>query len=79
MAVRVDASSGPYLKTLGSSTLIGTPPPGSVPLRAKDLALLVYLCVNGPGKHTRSALATLLWGDRDEIRARHAAGNQYVR
>ena len=68
----MDARSGPYLKTLGSLTLSGTPPPGGVPLRAKDLALLVYLCVNGSGKHTRSALAALLWGDRDEARARHS-------
>jgi len=68
----VDTKSGPYLKTLGSSALIGAPPPGSVPLRAKDLALLVYLCVQGPAKPTRSALATLLWGDRDEVRARHS-------
>jgi len=72
VSVRLDAGSGAYLKTLGSVTLIGTPPTGSVPLRTKDLALLVYLCVNGPRKHSRSALATLLWGDRDEVRARHS-------
>lgn len=72
MAVKGDGGSGAYLKTLGSSTLIGPPPPGSVPLRAKDLALLVYLCVTGSGRHTRGALASLLWGDRDEVRARHS-------
>ena len=72
MTVRSDAMSGPYLRTLGPSALMGAPPPGSVPLRTKDFALLVYLCVNGLGKHTRGALATLLWGDRDEVHARHS-------
>ena len=72
VAVRGAGDSGAYLKTLGSSTLIGLPPPGSVPLRAKDMALLVYLCVTGPARHTRGALAALLWGDRDEVRARHS-------
>lgn len=68
----MNGTSALFLKTLGSSALVGTLPSGSVPLRAKDLALLVYLCVTGPGKYTRSALATLLWGDRDEARARHS-------
>jgi DNA-binding SARP family transcriptional activator len=41
-------------------------------MRAKDLALLVYLCVHGPIGHARGRLAALLWGDSRESAARHS-------
>jgi TolB-like protein/predicted Zn-dependent protease len=37
----------------------------------KARALLAYLAVEGARSHTREALATLLWGDTGEERARH--------
>lgn len=60
-----------YLRTLGHPALEdddGVP----VRLRAKDLALLVYLCVHGPIGHSRGRLAGLLWGDSRESAARHS-------
>lgn len=41
-------------------------------LRRKDLALLIFLCLEGPGVHSRPRLASLLWGDSPEERARHS-------
>jgi DNA-binding SARP family transcriptional activator len=41
-------------------------------LRRKDLALLVYLCVEGLPVHARGRLAALLWGESTEERARHS-------
>jgi DNA-binding SARP family transcriptional activator len=41
-------------------------------LRKKDVALLVYLCVEGTAVHPRGRLAALLWGDSSERRARHS-------
>jgi DNA-binding SARP family transcriptional activator len=41
-------------------------------LRKKDVALLVYLCVEGTTVHPRGRLAALLWGDSSERRARHS-------
>ncbi|HEX2080088.1 MAG TPA: BTAD domain-containing putative transcriptional regulator [Longimicrobium sp.] len=60
-----------YLKTLGHPALYhadGTPVEG---LRKKDLALLVYLCVEGSPVHARERLASLLWEGRKE-RVRHS-------
>jgi DNA-binding SARP family transcriptional activator len=41
-------------------------------LRRKDLALLAYLCVEGPRPHSRARLAALLWGESPERKARHS-------
>jgi DNA-binding SARP family transcriptional activator len=63
---------GPFLRTLGHPVLIG-PSPGPVAgLRRKDLALLAYLCVEGPRPHSRARLAALLWGESPEKKARHS-------
>ena len=43
-----------------------------VPLRQKDLALLVYLRMEPHREHARSSLATLLWSECDERKARHS-------
>jgi DNA-binding SARP family transcriptional activator len=58
------------LVTLGTPALLacGTP----VPLRKKDLALLVYLRLEGRHGHSRGALAGLLWGNSREENARHS-------
>lgn len=67
------------LKTLGHPDLQG--PDGSLvrrrfrrddEIRRKDLALLVYLCVEGVPVHSRGKLAGLLWGESPEERARHS-------
>src|SRR3954452_13150559 len=66
------AESGPLLRTLGHPVLTGpagAPVPG---LRRKDLALLAYLCVEGPRPHSRARLAALLWGESPEKNARHS-------
>ncbi|HEX2211349.1 MAG TPA: hypothetical protein VHG93_26935, partial [Longimicrobium sp.] len=56
--------------TLGTPALLehGTP----IPLRKKDLALLVYLRLEGRHGHSRGALAGLLWGGSPEENARHS-------
>jgi hypothetical protein len=41
----------------------------------KALALLIYLAVTA-NRHARDALATLLWPDSDQHRARHALRNR---
>jgi DNA-binding SARP family transcriptional activator len=58
------------LVTLGTPALVrdGTP----IPLRKKDLALLVYLRLEGKHGHSRGALAGLLWGNSREVNARHS-------
>ena len=38
--------------------------------RRKAVALLAYLAVTGPSSHSRDALATLLWPEYDQSRAR---------
>jgi DNA-binding SARP family transcriptional activator len=60
------------LTTLGHPSLRrsdGSPAEG---LRRKDIALLVYLCVEGAAAHARGRLAALLWGESPEERARHS-------
>ncbi|HEV3049326.1 MAG TPA: BTAD domain-containing putative transcriptional regulator, partial [Longimicrobium sp.] len=56
--------------TLGTPALVehGTP----IQLRRKDLALLVYLRLEGKHGHSRGALAGLLWGNSREENARHS-------
>ncbi|HEX6373102.1 MAG TPA: bacterial transcriptional activator domain-containing protein [Longimicrobium sp.] len=41
-------------------------------MRKKDLALLVYLCVEGKAVHSRARLASLLWGESPDEAARHS-------
>lgn len=60
------------LKTLGHPTLRRGDGSLTGGLRRKDLALLVYLCVEGLPVHARGRLASLLWGESPEERARHS-------
>jgi DNA-binding SARP family transcriptional activator len=64
--------SGYALHTLGDVALRGAGNLREVKLRKKDLALLVYLCVEGTGARSRVFLSSLLWGDRPQARARHS-------
>ncbi|HYR08431.1 MAG TPA: BTAD domain-containing putative transcriptional regulator [Longimicrobium sp.] len=59
-----------HLVTLGTPALVGNGTP--IPLRKKDLALLVYLRLEGKHGHSRGALAGLLWGNSREENARHS-------
>ncbi|MEK6689456.1 MAG: AAA family ATPase [Gemmatimonadota bacterium] len=61
----------PILLTLGGIELSGGEAP-LLPRRRKELVLLAYLARRTPRPVTRGELATLLWGDRDESRARHS-------
>lgn len=61
---------GLHLVTLGTAALVGNGIP--IPLRKKDLALLVYLRLEGRHGHSRGALAGLLWGNTREENARHS-------
>jgi DNA-binding SARP family transcriptional activator len=60
------------LKTLGHPALHRDDGTLAGGLRRKDLALLVYLCVEGLPVHARGRLAALLWGESTEERARHS-------
>lgn len=60
------------LKTLGHPALHRADGALAEGLRRKDLALLVYLCVEGLPVHARGRLAALLWGESPEERARHS-------
>ena len=60
------------LKTLGHPALRRADGSLAGGLRRKDLALLVYLCVEGVPVHARGRLAALLWGESPEERARHS-------
>ena len=61
----------PVLRTLGGielfrgETLV-------LPRRRKELVLLAYLARRSPRGVAREELASLLWGDREESRARHS-------
>ncbi|CAA9363531.1 MAG: hypothetical protein AVDCRST_MAG68-4652, partial [uncultured Gemmatimonadetes bacterium] len=59
------------LRTLGTLRLEG---PHGVLLagKRKELALLAYLARRAPAAVPRAELAELLWGDREEARARHS-------
>ncbi|SOD03494.1 DNA-binding transcriptional activator of the SARP family [bacterium JGI 053] len=63
---------GLLLRTLGHPVLTGPAGEPVAGLRRKDLALLAYLCVEGPRPHSRARLAALLWGESPEVRARHS-------
>lgn len=60
------------LHTLGAVELTRTDSVKVESLRKKDLALLIYLCVEGRRAHSRVSLSSLLWGDHAETRARHS-------
>lgn len=60
-----------HLKTLGHPDLYDAAG-ATVRLRRKDLALLVYLCVESTAVHARSRLAGMLWGENREGAARHS-------
>lgn len=66
-----------YLVTLGTPALVERGAP--IPLRKKDLALLVYLRLEGRHGHSRGALAGLLWGNSPEENARHSLTQALVR
>jgi DNA-binding SARP family transcriptional activator/TolB-like protein len=60
-----------HLSTLGALQLVG--PTGDVLAgRRKELALLAYLARCAPRAVSREELATLLWGERDESKARQS-------
>lgn len=59
-----------HLVTLGTPALVAHGAP--IQLRKKDLALLVYLRLEGRHGHSRGALAGLLWGSSREENARHS-------
>lgn len=61
-----------YLRTLGHPALLDDDGKPVHKLRKKDLALLVYLCVEGTAVHSRGRLASLLWGESPDEAARHS-------
>jgi len=63
---------GFLLRTLGHPELSGPRGCRAAGLRRKDLALLAYLCVEGPRPHSRARLAALLWGESRDGAARHS-------
>ncbi len=65
-------ASAPFsLETLGTLRLSG--PSGELLAgRRKELALLVYLTRQSPRSVSREKLAALLWGERDETKARQS-------
>lgn len=58
------------LRTLGELVLTGDDG-RPLAVRRRELVLLAYVCSRG-APATRGELATLLWGDRGEARARHS-------
>lgn len=67
-----------YLRTMGDLRLLdarGHSPGGG----RKELVLLAYLSADAPRPIPRSDLAALLWGDRDEARARHSLRQALLR
>lgn len=64
--------AGLYLRTFGLPVLLDDEGRAVPEIRRKDVALLVYLSVERDRRHARSQLATLLWGDTAEERARHS-------
>jgi DNA-binding SARP family transcriptional activator/tetratricopeptide (TPR) repeat protein len=59
------------LRTLGELRL-SSPSGELLPGRRKELVLLAYLARRSPRAVRRAELAALLWGERDEARARHS-------
>jgi DNA-binding SARP family transcriptional activator len=66
------AAPRPFLRTFGAPALVGSPAGSAAPFRKKDLALLIFLCVEHASTHSRGRLAALLWGDGQEEKARHS-------
>jgi DNA-binding SARP family transcriptional activator len=64
--------AGLYLRTFGLPAIVDAEGRAVPDIRRKDVALLVYLSVERDRRHARSQLATLLWGDTAEERARHS-------
>jgi DNA-binding SARP family transcriptional activator len=61
-----------YLHCLGNLTLTTGGGAAVTKLRKKDLALLVYLRLEGNRAHSRAFLSSLLWGEHPQDRARHS-------
>ncbi|MBB4636949.1 DNA-binding SARP family transcriptional activator [Longimicrobium terrae] len=61
-----------FLHTFGHPVLYGAGGIIVTGLRRKDMALLVFLSVEGVATHARTRLAALLWGENREERARHS-------
>jgi DNA-binding SARP family transcriptional activator/Tfp pilus assembly protein PilF len=61
----------PTLRTLGGIELLGGAT-GTLTPRRRELVLLSYLARRAPRPVSRQELAALLWGDRDEAKARHS-------
>lgn len=60
------------LYCLGESRLVGPTGDPQLAGRRKELVLLAYLAGRSPRGVPRAELVDLLWGDRDETRARHS-------
>ncbi len=60
-----------HLRTLGELRLTG-PDGDLLPGRRKELVLLAYLAQRAPRAVRRAELVDLLWGEREEERARHS-------
>lgn len=64
-----------FLQTFGVPSLLryeNGAPAAPIALRRKDLALLIFLCVEGRRVYSRSPLASMLWGDASDERGRHS-------
>jgi DNA-binding SARP family transcriptional activator/Cdc6-like AAA superfamily ATPase/tetratricopeptide (TPR) repeat protein len=61
----------PFLSTLGRVRL-ESPAGELLSGRRKELAVLVYVALSSPRGVPREELATLLWGDRDDAKARQS-------
>jgi DNA-binding SARP family transcriptional activator/predicted Zn-dependent protease len=67
-----------YLHALGELHLSG-PAHETLSAQRKDLAILLYLVRRRPAGATRAELAALIWGERDEARARHSLRQSLLR
>ncbi|MGH7555188.1 MAG: hypothetical protein ACREMQ_19470, partial [Longimicrobiales bacterium] len=67
-----------YLHALGELHMSG-PAHETLPAQRKDLAILLYLVRCRPAGATRAELAALIWGERDEARARHSLRQSLLR
>ena len=61
-----------YLKLFGGFSLVDSRDQPIIIESAKPRALLTYLALNSGRRHNRSQLASLLWGEQSESRARHS-------
>jgi DNA-binding SARP family transcriptional activator/tetratricopeptide (TPR) repeat protein len=66
-----------YLRALGEPRLESAE--GPLAVQRKDLALLIHLAHRSPRRVARAELAALLWGDREDARARHSLRQSLVR